>query len=91
MTWVGALGNEPAGGWVEAAAVCRGRMCRIASVCFCVAKNCWAKLSTVSLIRPTWEMGESRKLYFKLYLSVSLISMRLSHGWCSWTMSVAIA
>ncbi len=33
---------------VEAAGFLRRMMCLIASVCFCAAENCWAKLSTVS-------------------------------------------
>ncbi len=49
-------------------------MCWIASVCFCTAKNCWAKSSTVLPNTPGWEMGASRKHS----LSTSLISARMA-------------
>ncbi len=65
----------------------RGRMCWIASVCFCTAENCWAKPSTVSPNSPAWEMGASRKRA----LATSFISARLSQRWHSWTTMVDIA
>ncbi len=37
-----------AGGWVETAAECRGRMCQNASICFRAVENCWATSSTAS-------------------------------------------
>ncbi len=62
-------------------------MCWIASVCCCIAENCWAKPSTVSPNSSAWEMGASRKRA----LSTSFISARLSQRWCSWTTMVDIA
>ncbi len=38
-------GGTAANDWVEAAAGRRGRMCLIASFCFCAIENCWAKFS----------------------------------------------
>ncbi len=65
----------------------RGKMCWIASVCFCTAENCWAQSSTVSPNSQDWETRASRKLT----LSTSLLSARLSHRRRSWTTSVDIA
>ncbi len=65
----------------------RGKMCWIASVCFCTAKNCWAQSSTVSPNSQAWETRASRKLT----LSTSLLSARMSHRRRSWTTSVDIA
>ncbi len=65
----------------------RGKMCWIASVCFCTAENCWAQSSTVSPNSQAWETRASRKLT----LSTSLLSARLSHRRRSWTTSVDIA
>ncbi len=65
----------------------RGKMCWIASVCFCTAENCWAQSSTVSPNSPAWETRALRKLN----LSTSLLSARLSHRRRSWTTSVDIA
>ncbi len=76
-----------AGGRVEAAAARRGRMCRIASVCFCAAKNCWAKFSTASPNRPIWDTGAFRNRA----LSTSFMSARHSQRWRSWTTMVDIA
>ncbi|XDV37031.1 hypothetical protein PO909_006722 [Leuciscus waleckii] len=64
-----------------------GRMCRMASVCFWAAENCWAKFSTASPNSPTCDMGESRNLT----LSASLMSARLSQRWRYWTTKVGIA
>ncbi len=61
----------------------RGRMCWIASVCFCTAENCWAKPSTVSPNSPAWEMG--------VLHDESFISARSSQRWRSWTTIVDIA
>ncbi len=66
---------------------CQGKMCWIASVCFCTAENCWAQSSTVSPNSQAWETRASRKLT----LSTSLLSARLSHRRRSWTTSVDIA
>ncbi len=71
----------------QSGASCRGKMCWIASVCFCTAENCWAQSSTVSPNSPAWETRASRKLT----LSTSLLSARLSHRRRSWTTSVDIA
>ncbi len=65
----------------------QGKMCWIASVCFCTAENCWTQSSTVSPNSPAWETRASRKLT----LSTSLLSARLSHRRRSWTTSVDIA
>ncbi len=65
----------------------RGKMCWIASVCFCIGENCWAQSSTVSPNSQAWETRASRKLT----LSTSLLSARLSHRRRSWTTSVDIA
>ncbi len=65
----------------------RGKMCWIASVCFCTAENCWAQSSTVSPNSPACETRASRKLT----LLTSLLSARLSHRRRSWTTSVDIA
>ncbi len=73
--------------WVKAAAGCWGRMCSIASVCFCAAENCWAKFSTTSPKRPAWQTGELRNRT----LSGSHISARFSQRWRSWTTKVDIA
>ncbi len=59
----------------------QGKMCCIASVCFCTAENCWAQSSTVSPNSQAWETRASR----------SLLSARLSHRRRSWTTSVDIA
>ncbi len=76
-----------AGGRVEAAAARRGRMCRIASVSFCAAENCWAKFSTASPNRPVWDTGAFRNCA----LSTSFMSARHSQRWRSWTTMVDIA
>ncbi len=76
-----------AGGWVEAAAARQGRMCLIASVCFCAAENCWAKFSTASPKRPVWDTGAFRNRA----LSASFMSARHSQRWHSWTTMVDIA
>ncbi len=65
----------------------RGKMCWIASVCFCIPENYWAQSSTVSPNSQAWETRASRKLT----LSTSLLSARLSHRRRSWTTSVDIA
>ncbi len=70
---------------VDGQAEAWGMMCWIASVCFCTAKNCRAKSSTVSPNSPGWEMGASRKHS----LSKSLISARMAllghkHGHVEW-------
>ncbi len=75
------------GGRVEAAAARWGRMCRIASVCFCAAENCWAKFSTVSPNRLVWDTGAFRNRA----LSTSFMSARHSQRWRSWTTMVDIA
>ncbi len=81
-------GRPPAAaGRVEASAVRRGRMCLIASVCFCAAENCWAKFSTASPKRPVWDTGAFRNLA----LSASSMSARHSQRWRSWTTMVDIA
>ncbi len=72
---------------VEAAGFLRRMMCLIASVCFCAAENCWAKLSTVSLKRPVCDTGAFRNRTF----SCSFMSARHSQRWRSWTTSVDIA
>ncbi len=59
----------------------RGKLCCIASVCFCTAENCLAHSSTVSPNSQAWETSASR----------SLLSARLSHRRRSWTTSVDIA
>ncbi len=64
-----------------------GRMCWMASVCFCAAEDCWAQFSTASPNRPAWETATSSKRT----LSTSLISTRLSQRWCFWTTNVDIA
>ncbi len=69
---------------VEAAGFLRCMMCLIASVCFCAAENCWAKLSTA---RPVCDMGAFRNCTF----SCSFMSARHSQRWRSWTTSVDIA
>ncbi len=85
--WRRADGGAAADDWVEAAAGRRGRMCLIASVCFCATENCWAKFSTASPKRPAWQTGALRNRT----LSGSCISARFSHRWCSWTTKVDIA
>ncbi len=70
-------------GAVADGASCRGKMCWMASVCFCTAENSWAESSTVSPNSPAWETGGWT-------LSTSLISARLSHRWHSWATSVDI-
>ncbi len=72
---------------VEAAGFLRCMMYLIASVCFCAAENCWAKLSTASLKRPICDTGAFRNCTF----SCTFMSGRHSHRWCFWTTSVDIA
>ncbi len=62
-------------------------MCLNASVCFCAAKNCWAKLSTASPKRSVCDTGAFRNCTF----SCSFMSARHSQRWLSWTTSVDIA
>ncbi len=69
---------------VEAAGFLRHMMYLIASVCFCAAENCWAKLSTAS---PVCDTGAFRNCTF----SCSFMSARHSQRWCSCTTSVDIA
>ncbi len=69
---------------VEAAGFLQGMMYLIASVCFCAAENCWAKLSTAS---PVCDTGAFRNCTF----SCSFMSARHSQRWCSCTTSVDIA
>ncbi len=59
----------------------------IASVCFCAAENCWAKLSTASPKRPVCDIGTFRNCTF----SCSFMSVRHSPRWRSWATSVDIA
>ncbi len=72
---------------VEAAGFLRRMMCLIASVCFCAAENCWAKLSTASPKRPVCDTGAFRNCNF----SCSFMSARHSQRWRSWTTGVDIA
>ncbi len=55
---------------VEAAGFLRCMMRLIASVCFCAAENCWAKLSPASPKRPVCD-GSIQELYLLLLLHVS--------------------
>ncbi len=63
-----------------------GRKCRIAWDDFCVAVKCLAKPSTAGPNRPVGETRESRKGT----LSVSFISVRFNHRWCSSTTKLAM-
>ncbi len=51
-----------------------GRMCWIASVCFCTTENCWAKPSTVSLNSP---VGTTLVHLFERF---GLVYLQDSHG-----------
>ncbi len=69
---------------VEAAGFLWCMMCLIASVCFCAAENCWAKLLRASPRRPVCDTGAFRNCTF----SCSFMSARHSQRWHSWTTSV---
>ncbi len=68
---------------VEAAGFLRRMMCLIASVCFCAAENCWAKLSTASRRGRSATREHSGNCTF----SCSFMSARHSQRWRSWTTS----
>ncbi len=74
-----------AGSRVEAAAARRGRMCLIASVCFCAAEN----LGEV-LHRVAEEAGLGHGAFRNRALSASFMSARHSQRWRSWTTMVDI-
>ncbi len=59
----GAHGEGLQPGWKQQVFL-RRMMCLIASVCFCAAENCWAKLSTASPKRPVCDMGAFRNCTF---------------------------